>query len=536
MEMLNAVVTEVKRQLPQFNRGLLLNLRQDMIVSIETFLDNFMRYIAAEQIEEIEYEDYCEVQPKQLLDHLTDNKNKNYKLDVTNSSYKLMEYKFHIKDGNQKHKFSLFYYLPYLKNQAVEISGLNYYPIFTISNIFMFMVKPEEGNSFQHAGVAFPFYRTYTTFFIRKRDKLLFSGVTSNRQYTATVMKINAHHNLKNKNTKLPPAIIYLLAKFGFYETLKIFEFEKDEITFETLIDENDTLHEYFSIPGSIVYIKVKKESLRYTDKKRFVAGLIVTLKNFPVNEPYMYSEDDNYYKLNLGQWIQGKDAKYLQQKNQALEHLKTMDLLVDMFSKQSLNYEGIDVNNSYDLIIYMFYNIHSLVHLHRPNDLFRKRINLLPFMLHEAISSLNHNIISKDKLLKKPMQLNTFRTIFPKNEILFVKNIKSLPHVFMTENSLSNDNWLLTVGARKYKYNKAIYMSAAGAKKKKNKGGALRLDPTIFAHHSQFVVESPLNYPSGNPCIGGTLNIFNHNVDVQSGLLKKPDNNEQLDPMFKTK
>lgn len=531
--LLNEVVKEVKKRLPQFNRELILELRQKSIMSLEQFVDQFMRNIAEHHIEEIEYDGYHEVGPKQLVEHLTNEKNKYYKPDITNNTLRLMEYKFLLHEDGQIVNFSLFYYLPYLKNQAIELSGLNYYPIFTIGNVFMVRKKNKDG--FQYEGLAFPFHIYYVQFIIRKKDIYEFISVNSGKSYTATVIKIDAHHNVKDKYAMLPPMILYLFAKFGFYPTISMFEFEKDEIELVELIDGNDKLHEYFEITNSPIFVKVKKSSLVYHDKRRFVAGLVMILRSFPVNDiNTIFNDEMGYFKLNLGRWIQGPNVGPVQQKNQALEHLRTMDKMVDIFSKADLKLDGIEVDDIYQLIHYLFYNIFSLVH-YKPNVMFNKRINLLPYFLFDFISSLNREVLSKDRLLKRPMKKKTFRTIFTKQEHLLVRHIKSLPHVFMSVNDLSNGNWLLSVGARKYKYTKDKYVNPKDKKQKKSKGNALRLNPIIYAHPSQLFVESILNFPSGNPCIGGTLNIFNKDIDISTGMIRKPEGYEKHENIYES-
>lgn len=526
MEIIKKIVSLVSDKVPQINNDLVLKLRQNMINDIEKIIDVFIRNLFETQIEHMKYIDYREVDPKNLADHWLDEGNY-VPVDVKDSSLKLIEYMFEIinpEDG-RKEDFSLFYYIPFLWEEALEINGSKYYPVFNIFDRFILRIKSKGKSSvLPYEGILLPLLLGKLKFFVRERDRFIFSSVRG-RKYSATILKMQGHHNLGY--TKLPPALLYPLAKFGLEETMRMYNFNREDLAFVRAVDGNDETNSYFEV-GENLFLRASREKMSFPYNKRFVATLIFLLRFSPTNNiDYLYDPDAAYFKLNLGKWIQGVDAPLSQQQNQALEHLKTCDRMIDMFSRTNLSYDGIIVDDLYELIHFMFYNAHKLIH-YQQNDLFQKRISILQQFLLNFTTQINKKVFNLQRLRPTSFRKKEVSNTIGKDEKLLIKGIEQLPNIFMSLNDLSNDNWLLSGGARKYKSKALRSVSNKPTGKKRGKGNAVRLDPMIYAHASQLFVESILNLPSGNPCIGGTINIFFKSIDLKSGILIAPVNYPQ--------
>ena len=528
---LNQVVEEVKRRVPQINEPLILNLRQDMLSSIEKIIDNFMRVIVSDQIEEIQYLDYEEVSPIKLAEYFCSDNNYTT-VDIKDNNLKLMEYKFSIREGEKIDHFSLFYFLPFLHEEALTLKGNNYYPIFNIIDRFLIRFK-NRGNddkvgNYQYEGISISTMLFNLKFYKRGRDKQIYQTVKGTI-VAATIIKFNAHHNLKS-DSKYPPALIYPFAKYGYFHTLETYGCSND-IELVTGVNSEDEDHEYFKI-DDFLYVKVTNESLKFLDKRRFIITLVYLLHFSPTSIENIINDDKIYFQLNLGKWIQGANAPISQQKNQAIEHLKTIDRCISIKEQADLALEGIIIEDTYQLIYYMFHHIDKLI-FYQTNNLFNKRISLLSQLLFNFISKLNRQVFNKDKIINNEIKKKDIGSIFTKNEKLLVDGIEQMSEVFITESSLSNGNWLLSVGARKFK-SKKIKNISKRQQGKSGRGSANKNDSYIYAHPSQLFVESILNLPSSNPCYGGTINIFYKDVDLKTGILNEPDNYKEFEEIFK--
>lgn len=525
---LKQIVGAVKKEIPSINKPLITELRQQMIASIETIIDNFMRSALASQIDEIEYLNYEEVNPSRLAEY-RNNKDNYYPLDVKDSTLKLIEYKFQIREKDKVIPFSLYYCLPFLYEEALELKGTKYFPVFNITNRFIIRIRGDaKAANYHYEGVFISTMLFPLKIYLRPKDKLVIES-TNKTRFAATVMKIYAHHNLKDG--KLPPALIYPLARYGLKDTLVSYGFEPEELTFVSGVDGTDIIYEYFEI-NKFLYLKVKKESLTFTYKRRFIVTLVSLIKFSPVSLDELLNNDINYFQWNLGKWIQGSDAGIAQQMNQSGEHLKTMNRMVDHMCINNLALDGIMVKDVYELIHHMFFHIDKVIY-YQSNNLFNKRIALLPQLLFTFISRMNTQVFSRSKISNGDIKKKDIGSIFSKDTRLLIKGIEQMTEVFTSESNLSNGNWLLSVGARKYK-SKKINNPSAKHGKKRAKGGAVKGDAYIFAHASQLFVESILNLPASNPCFGGTLNIFYKDIDMETGILNPPEDYYQHEDIFK--
>ena len=88
------------------------------------------------------------------------------------------------------------------------------------------------------------------------------------------------------------------------------------------------------------------------------------------------------------------------------------------------------------------------------------------------------------------------------------------------------NDNWLLSVGAKKTRQNSSI-------NKNSSKGGSTSKTstPEHRFHPSMAVVESIIAFSSSNPGISGTINPF---LEIDShGFIHKPDYAAEVDAIL---
>ena len=530
MNILNDIVADVKTQLPQFNKVLITEIRQKMILSLPVIIDQLMHYLIADRIPGLTYHGYREADPKTLAEHIDGSDY--YHADIQDSHLKLVIYDFSLETEYGVEKCPFYCYMPYLWEERFELNGTKYYPVFAICDKFISRIRSsnKEGLS-RYEGLVLPFMIKYTLFRFRSRDKVVYKS-ESGRAIHGTILKLNAHNNLQKDSVILPPALLYPLARFGFIETLLQYGLEPEQVSFvPSLPKEDDHIHDYFRI-GDMVFLKVNRDCLGNIKHRRFIATLINIVASSTVpNIDFIYDQEATYFKFILGRWIQGESAPPLQQKNQAIEHLRTADILLDPVSKAALREEGIYANNFYEVIHYIFTHIDTLLHFYEQNDLFEKKIALLPQLMFAFTFKLNRAMfsLSKQAMGDRRIQPKELKKIFKAAERLLVKKVEQLPAIFMSPGDVSNDNWLLSIGGRKYRLKKL----KNPFNRQPSGEGSIRTDATIFAHPSQPFVESILNLPASNPAIGGTINVFYSGVGVD-GIFHRPPEYDKFKDMYK--
>lgn len=530
MDILKDIMSEVKSQLPQFNKVLITQTRQQMLKNLPNIIDQLMHYLIADRIPGLTYHGFREADPKTFAQHI--DSSDYYHADIQDSHLKLVIYDFSLTTEYGEEKCPFYCYMPFLWEERFELNGTKYYPVFTICDKFITRIRNTSKDDLnRYEGLGFPCMIQYVIFRFRSRDRNLYKS-EAGRGISATILKLNAHHNLKNDSVILPPALLYPLARFGLLETLLQYGLEPEQVSFvDSLPKIDDHIHDYFKV-SDLIYLKINRDCLNNIKNRRFIVNLlnIVASASAP-NLDYLYDPEATYFKFILGKWIQGEGAPPLQQKNQAIEHLRTMDILLDPISKAALKEEGVYANNFYEVIQFVFTHIDSLLHFYEQNDLFEKRIALLPQLMFAFTSKLNRAMfgLSKQAMGDKRIQPKDLKKVFKASERLLVKKLEQLPAIFMSPGDVSNDNWLLTIGGRKYRLKKLRNpFNTQGSGE-----GSIRTDATILAHPSQPFVESIFNLPASNPAIGGTINIFYSGVGVD-GIFHQPPEYEYFKDMYK--
>lgn len=506
--MWNEVIKQYSEAMPKFNDDLLIDFRERKIKDIAKYLDEVFQEIVKMFRGELKYTagSYTSLTPSERINHIMTDKILKRKMEIQESSMKILAFEFIFQDRS----YLLHVPVPYLDPYAITLSGTKYYPQFPIVEKGLHRIKD---------GVLVKVMRAPLNFW--KREDVLFA-TTDGKTYREQVLTVKIHQGeKKSKKTEKTPLILYHLVVYGLNDTLHRYGFTEDEFNIVTEPVETDG-YKFIKITPK-AYIKVNDSVFDDRFKRRFIGSMIVILKYHKrYNISDLYDPKGRYFKVVLGKYNQPYHSKDGILFSQAEKHLESNSSLLDIIAKKRLHHVGIDVNSIEELLFEAYYNLDQWLLNYRPNDLYDKRIGGLDQMVEELIRSivtvayrttnnkqgLNHQSITKfTKSASKPRWFA--------NSSMF----RSSPQLF-------NDNWLLSIGSKRFR--SVDNPTAKPFQKSKGKTMPIEL---IKAHPSHMVVESILTIPSSNPIVSGSINPYCQ-ID-EDGNIIKPDYAETVDNIF---
>jgi len=232
--------------------------------------------------------------------------------------------------------------------------------------------------------------------------------------------------------------------------------------------------------------------------------------------------DEARYFTVVLGKYNQPYHTKDGILFSQAVKHMESNKSLIDIIAQKQLAHVGIKASNIQELMLEAFYNLDKWMMNYIPNNLYEKRIGALDQMVEDLIRgivTIAFNITNNKQGLTSKT-INRFiksatKTRWFANSTMF----RSSPQLF-------NDNWLLGIGAKRFR-------SVDNPNSKpfqKSKGKTMPIE-IIKAHPSHIVCESLLAIPSSNPIVSGTINPYCE-ID-KDGNIVKPDYANQIDNLF---
>lgn len=290
---------------------------------------------------------------------------------------------------------------------------------------------------------------------------------TSGKHYSHFIVTARLFHG-KVKNKICDTTIMhYMLAKFGMNETLKKFGISPKDISFVQDVEKDTDKFEYFRtgptnatwIRGSEIFLKVKNNLLADDHCRKLVINILYVL-NFFTNQNIhnVYSTDEwsehlSIWKIILGTILFEEPAEARAYSN-ALTNIKSVDAFIDPITRDRFRKFGIPIDDIYDLIVYIFNNIDSLMVNMQVQDLYNSRLDVAKGILEESYAKrIFHPIymLAKRTNISIPDVESTFRF----NPMLFrmtSSGKKDDSEHYIAPPEMINDNFLLAGGMNKIK------------------------------------------------------------------------------------
>jgi hypothetical protein len=508
--MWNELIGKASDNLPRFNHYLLAEFKRDTIREIPKFLDGlFVQSIVtlenhlgvALTKDSLKYIGYKELTPDEKQEWLRKDKGAGKRrFDVEPSHLKTYRYDFSFRGE----LYPMYIEVPVLINHAIALSGVNYYPLFAIVE--------KGGLSRKKNEVVLQVLRANLKFF--REDPTSFRA-SNNRAYRAALLTCRIHQ----KSRKHIPIALYHLAKFGFAKTMAMYGMTDKLFLSDNCLEEAGYV--YVGVCPN-VYIKIKEESLSEVTVLRMILSLLACYKVYPKFDlPSLYQSA--YYAVVLGKWTDTSNVqrRELLHKN-AVYHLQMNDSILDPAAIQQYQKIGIRADNIDSLLLEAFYNLDMWLSSTRyqGNDLYDKKIGALDQMMAVLVRTFNTKMFKKLINDKAGLTKDSVKSVMyaPRRHqwITGSSMFSSMPTVY-------NDNFLLTIGARRYR-SKDNVEQADGHRT----GLSIQ---ELKAHPSQAIVESILYYPNSNPVVTGSINPY---LEIDSaGNIIRPDIADEIEHCF---
>lgn len=551
----NRILGRVKTALPQFNHETLREFRKDQVNSVPEYMDTVYKEVVKLFDGQIEYKGYRVLSPHERLKYITSIYRNNIKnADINPSCLNLVRYEFKLGDEIRYAHLNL----PHYHNDHVLISGTEYYIQFVIADNLFFNTSRGIGLKVMRGNIDFG------------RDVKYLYTSEGGTTYTDEVIttKIHMRRPPVGRRHLRTTILIYLLIKFGLHETLRKFDIDPVDVTFAEEYDKEDTGHEYFRVRGVYdsednneiptaqelqdtadkgFFLRVNKKIFTEGTRiqRRVITSLVYNLDYFEKCNSTIWgnnqelikdlTHDDRIYRVILGKSIFGmSQTQETMAYGHVNNHWNTFDgSYLDALTRTKLANSGIHCKDIYDVLIYVFENIDSIIINHVPMSLYGKRLSVNDILLSGVYNDIFRQAYELTKY-KRPIVIRDLQRLLSSGRSgiakLYQHNtlVQSSPQMF-------NTNYLLTIGGKKNRAtgsgsgDMAANLSPAARRARQNTQRNMTENPEYQADVSMAVVETINSNPDGKPGVGGSLGPYCE-IDLQTGLIKKPDFAKPLD------
>lgn len=350
-----------------------------------------------------------------------------------------------------------FFYVPHLKDRTLFIRGKRMSLVLGITEcVFSRMIeKNRDGIMIRPIRLPIRFNRT---------DTFRLISDTSKFQSYEFITIGYLHNKLSSKRSLETTVLHYLLCKFGFTYVIQRFGYQPSDILFTDVVNQQDVADfDYFPAKKStkrspeMVYLKIRKELLNDPLVRKIAAAICYTLSHFDLQTvDELYDTDGSMFRILLGK-IVSPAASTMSARAGADTHIASVDLFLDPTTRARFDQfiPGIG-DDIYDLLIYVFIHIDSLMSNSSAQNLYEKRIDVSVGILVEAYAkAIYHRIYRSNQkttlrrkevasLLKtRPMAIDA---AISSNKKDGSRNINPAP-------TIANDSWLSSCGIHKNRH-----------------------------------------------------------------------------------
>ena len=509
--MWNYIMGECQKELPKFNDYLIYGHRRDKLEKIGDYLDSAFKQSMQFFGNQLTYVGYRELSPEERIEYIVSNPILRGGIPIRKSEVKVLRFEFEY-DGMPHF---LHVYVPYLFHDRVVYNNTDYFPQFPI-------VEKGGINRTENGSVIVKVMRVPMTFGLRESDRFKVRSVRG-IPYQDLIVTVKIFMGTKGgKKAERIPLILYHLCKYGFPVTMVKYGFEVNDITLVGVAPTdaetaNKDPYEYFALKNGL-FLKVKKTCMHDMHKRRVVLSLMRIYNEnavFTINDAI--TSDPGYYKVTLGRYIGAIDSRTNQLLfNNADKHLRMTDPILDSVAKEQFSNIGIQLNDIYDLLFWMFYHIDDLIITYDPTNFYDKKCGSLDQIMSWVVRDIANR---QYKIINSKQE-----TLTQKSVSRFVRSASQQAtwigktQVFRPNPTLYNDNWLLSIGLKRFLSLESIETDSCRNGKKATKVAA----NLITAHPSHLSVSSVLDIPSSSPIVTGSMNPFAI-IDTDGNIIVPP-------------
>jgi len=495
------IVSVVKKHLPPFNDALLEDFRKDQINNSIEFISNSFRE-AAKILRniDVEYLNYRIYTPEERFNIEINENIIKKSVNIRKNEFILVGFDFKCQDK----LYTINLYIPYLFEDFIIVNNTKY------SIHFSFI---ERTFSIIKNGISIKVIQSPLLF-----DNKLISSIKSidGNEYFDVIITTTIHRkNRKKRRKEIPQTIInYLLARYGFYETIRLFGFNKNQLDFVSTIGDDRDKYEYFQIKKESkdregIYMKADAKLIKDNSVFRKVAiGISFILQSFKKYELNNIVGPNNaeFFKFLLGKIIHGRNVHKIMIYEYMNRHFHSLMYYLDTLTKERFRSNGINFNDIFDLLVYVFINFDKIKHEFKNNNLYKKKVDVFQIILSKILI---------EKIYKNFYDFENSNNTRKENYIkgLFRISPRQITKMYNMQNvrlntAYYNDNKLLGIFSHVVKnFNTNTNPTKSG--KGKGKGTVNLNSSYSYFHYSIPVVESLVGFSSSNPTASCIINPY---------------------------
>lgn len=501
-------------QLRPFNDELIYGFRKKKIAKIPEYLDKSFHQVMEFFGGQMRYLGYRELTPEERIDYLVSNALTKGAVPIRKTETTIMRYAFEF----QGKEYYIYIDVPYLINERVVYNDTEYYPQFPI-------VEKGGVNRTDSGKVIVKVMRVPITFGRTPADKFKIIS-TAGRVYPELLVTVKIHQGSNSgKKSEHIPMVLYHFCKIGYNQTMRMYHMDPSDVTITDKFDNKDAKFEYFVMPDNVRYLKVRRSVLEDCYKRRVILSLYRIFVEIPEFDARLaFSDNTSYYRTVLGKFIGSKDVNMTKLLlPNANKHIAMTDPMLDLVAKEQLESVGCKVNDVYEMLYWMFYNIDEQLVSYDPTNLFDKKIESLDNLAACPVKNIayaQYGIINSKKAILDARTVEQFckRASQRPSWIAADENARQIK-VFRPNPALYNDNELSIILKRCL----SLESVASSFSRKNKKSSKSKTSPYLLkAHPSQLIVTSQLDIPASSPVVTGSMNPYCE-IDKDGNIIRPP-------------
>lgn len=498
---LNVIVKAVADQLPPFNDKLLVGYSRDQVNKGPSYLEEvFKQAVLVLNDSRKKYPDALEVEyvgrrvrtPVEHVRYVFTQSLTKDRANINRDEIQLIEYTFSV-NGTL---FNIPIYLPYWVDDSMIVNGTIHNTQFVLCHK---LVRIGDGVLIKVMRSPLHFFRSLRTTVV----------ATNGEEHHAAIITTKAHFRTnstdEHRGSKtLPPLLLYILAQYGFEETMRKFGFE-EQISISQFQDTEDPVYSYYEIKPDI-FVKVNTEAMNDIYFERVVGSLIYIL-NLSVgfirdfDQLFTPNLDGSIFCIALGKILYGFDVSDTLAASHGASHIYSLRTYMDAKSKEDLEimyHKRMD--NIFDLFMFVFYNIDSWLANYSYNDLFERRIAGVDKLYETIVNKIFRNVYNiMDK--KKLDQRKVYQALQSKLTMAMTSKLYQIEGISTANDAYNNDMFFTRL-------DKVWQDKTSKGKSSSNSNNLIRSKDHQF-HPSMIAIESCASISTTRPGIAGKLNPY---------------------------
>lgn len=369
------VVQAVADNMPKINRYLVEGYAKESMDDSVKFVDMTYRDAVRWGGNVIEYCGYRTLSPEDRAEkELEFVLKRKSRLSMAISERVLVEFKFRY----QGKEYFTYIYMLYVSDGMLIVKDKRYAIHLGISECVFARVhnKSKDGIIVRPIRARLEFNR---------KSKARFASVSSGEILSEFVITTVLHHKEVGKRACDPTVMLYLVCKFGFREVVRTMAgLTDDDIGFREYPDMTKAdEYEYFVATKETrdpkVHLYVRKELLDNSHLvRKIVVNLLYTLTHFSFQTvDDVYDPKARVWRIIMGIIIY-KPSLHAKALADADTHIQSVDTFIDPLTRERFHYFGVNVDDIYQLLYYIFREIDRIMVNSSSNDLYSKRIDII--------------------------------------------------------------------------------------------------------------------------------------------------------------